>query len=63
MAACCDSTGAVEPVRLLVESGAAVEAMDDRGRTALDIARLSDYNEISLYLESMGAPIGLTPDQ
>ncbi len=56
MAACCDSKGKVAPVRLLIEKGAAVGAVDDRGRTAQDLAEQSGYSQISSYLESIKPP-------
>lgn len=44
MAASCDSTGRVEPVKRLLDLGADPE--DDLGRTAVDYAELSGYDEI-----------------
>lgn len=46
MAACTDSRGAPEPVAVLLELGADPSLRDSAGRTALDYARLSGYDDI-----------------
>lgn len=52
MAACCDSTASVEPVRQLLEAGADPRAVDNLDRIALDYAVLSNYEEIAELLRS-----------
>ena len=53
MAACTDSSGAVEPVLALLELGADPALADSEGRTALDYASISGYSEIVSCLESL----------
>jgi ankyrin repeat protein len=53
MAACCDSTGEVEPVALLIQLGANPQAKDNLGRTASDYARLSGYSAIEEFLAGL----------
>ena len=54
MAACCDSSGSVVPVRTLLELGADSNASDSLGRTACDYAAISGHSEIVTFFGARG---------
>jgi ankyrin repeat protein len=54
MAACCDSSSSVTPVKVLLELGADPTATDSFGRTASDYAEFSGYTAIVEYLVAAG---------
>ena len=47
--------GPLASVRALAEAGAALDAEDDAGRTAMDLAVLSDREDVAAYLREKGA--------
>lgn len=53
MAAACDSTADLKPVRTLIELGADPAARDHLGRRAVDYAELSGYDEIASFLRGL----------
>jgi hypothetical protein len=51
----------LESVKIMVELGVDVNAVNGDGRTALDGARLLEYESVAEFLASVGAMPGAAP--
>jgi hypothetical protein len=54
---------AIEAIRLMIEAGLDVNAIDGRGQTALHGAALQGYDEVVRFLAAQGAALDVTDER